>query len=53
MISRKTKSSNQSVHTSKTYISELENKLAQEKRAREKLEREMQELRRISSAISQ
>ncbi len=41
-----------SVKTSKTYISNLERELNDEKRAREKLEREVEEIKKINSEIS-
>jgi predicted RNase H-like nuclease (RuvC/YqgF family) len=40
------------MRSSRTYISELERKLTSEKIAREKLQKEVEELKRISSAIS-
>ena len=41
-----------SVRTSKTVVSELQKQLNEEKRARERLEQELQEIKRISSEIS-
>ena len=43
---------NGSVKTSKTYISHLEKELNEEKVAREKLEQEIEELKRINSEIT-
>jgi predicted RNase H-like nuclease (RuvC/YqgF family) len=45
-------SSNGSVKSSKTYISHLENQLKEEKSEREKLTKEIEEIKRINSAIS-
>lgn len=45
-------SANGSVKTSKTYISHLEKQLKDEKYAREKLEKEVEEIRKINSEIS-
>ena len=45
-------SGNGSVKTSKTYISQLERQLNDEKYAREKLEREIEEIKKINSEIS-
>lgn len=45
-------SANGSIKTSKTYISTLERQLNDEKRAREKLEREIEEIKKINSEIS-
>jgi len=45
-------SANGSIKTSKTYISVLEKQLNEEKRAREKLEQEIEEIKRINSEIS-
>jgi predicted nucleic acid-binding Zn-ribbon protein len=42
----------QTQYTSKTVISKLEHELQEEKQARLQLERELQELRKISSEIS-
>ena len=53
VISKRTvMSSNGSVKTSKTYISHLEKQLKDEKSAREKLEKEIEEIKRINSEIS-
>jgi predicted RNase H-like nuclease (RuvC/YqgF family) len=53
LISRRTViSGDGSVKTSKTYISVLEKKLNDERQAREKLEREIEEIKRINSEIS-
>eukprot|EP00347_Sterkiella_histriomuscorum_P022499 403338264 len=41
-----------SMRSSRTYASQLEHKLEKEKEARQKLEREVEELKRISSAIT-
>ena len=41
-----------SVRSSKTYISSLEKKLTEEKRAREKLQEEIEEIKKINSEIS-
>ena len=41
-----------SVRTSKTYISTLEKQLNEEKRAREKLQQEIEEIKKINSEIS-
>jgi predicted RNase H-like nuclease (RuvC/YqgF family) len=52
-VSRRTViSANGSVKTSKTYISQLERQLNEEKFARERLEREVEEIRKINSEIS-
>jgi predicted RNase H-like nuclease (RuvC/YqgF family) len=52
-ISRRTVvSGNGSALTSKTYISHLEKQLLEEKKAREKLEKEVEEIKRINSEIS-
>ncbi len=42
----------QSVRSSRTYVSQLEKKLSLEKKAREQLEKEVEELRKVSSAIT-
>jgi predicted RNase H-like nuclease (RuvC/YqgF family) len=53
IISRRTVvSGNGSIRTSKTYISHLERQLKDEKDAREKLAREIEEIKRINSEIS-
>jgi hypothetical protein len=53
LISRRTViSGDGSVKTSKTYISHLERKLNDERHAREKLEKEIEEIKRINSEIS-
>lgn len=53
VVSKRTvMSSNGTVKTSKTYISTLEKQLNEEKRAREKLELEIEEIKRINSEIS-
>lgn len=61
MISRDTKSvvsrrtvmsSDGSIRTSKTYISTLERQLNDEKRAREILQKEIEEIKKINSEIS-
>ena len=41
-----------SVRTSKTYISKLEKEIGEEKEARKKLEREIEELKKMNSEIS-
>ena len=41
-----------SMRSSRTYTSQLERKLHEEKQARHKLEREVEELRKLSSAIA-
>lgn len=45
-------SANGSIRTSKTYISTLEKQLNEEKRAREKLEHEIEEIKKINSEIT-
>jgi len=52
-ISRRTQSfvSGRSIRSSATFISHLEHKLDEERRARERLERELEELKRISLEI--
>eukprot|EP00347_Sterkiella_histriomuscorum_P011364 403372734 len=45
-------SANGSIKTSKTYISALERQLNDEKRAREKLEKEIEEIKKINTEIS-
>ena len=53
VISRRTViSSNGTVTTSKTYISHLEKQLKEEKDARELLAKEIEEIKRINTAIS-
>jgi predicted RNase H-like nuclease (RuvC/YqgF family) len=53
VVSRRTViSSNGTVKTSKTYISHLEKQLKEEKDARELLSKEIEEIKRINSAIS-
>ena len=53
VVSRRTVvSANGSIRTSKTYISTLEKQLNEEKKAREKLEREIEEIKKINSEIS-
>jgi predicted RNase H-like nuclease (RuvC/YqgF family) len=44
-------SANGSVKTSKTYISALEKQLVDEKRAREKLEEEIEQIKKINLEI--
>lgn len=53
MITRRTiMSGDGSIKSSKTYISALEKQLTDEKRAREKLEKEIEEIKRINTEIS-
>lgn len=53
VVSRRTViSSNGTVKTSKTYISHLEKQLREEKDARELLAKEIEEIKRINTAIS-
>lgn len=52
MSRRTVVSANGSIRTSKTYISNLERKLNEEKRAREKLEMEIEQIKKINSEIS-
>jgi len=53
VVSRRTVvSANGSIRTSKTYISTLERQLNEEKKAREKLEKEIEEIKKINSEIS-
>ncbi len=53
MVSKRTVlSANGTVKTSKTYISTLEKQLNEEKRAREKLEKEIEDIKKINSEIS-
>ncbi len=52
MVSHRTVvSANGSVKTSKTYISALEKQLVDEKRAREKLEEEIEQIKKINLEI--
>jgi len=50
--SRRSEISRRSQLTSATYISQLEKELQEERRAREKLAEELEEIKRISSEIS-
>jgi len=50
--SRRSEQSRRSVITSATYISKLEKELREERRAREKLAQELEEIKKISSEIS-
>lgn len=53
VVSRRTViSANGSIKTSKTYISTLEKQLNEERFAREKLEKEIEEIKKINSEIS-
>jgi len=53
VVSRRTVvSANGSIRTFKTYISTLERQLNEEKKAREKLEKEIEEIKKINSEIS-
>lgn len=53
VVSRRTiLSANGSVKSSKTYISKLEHQIKNEKVAREHLEKELQEIRKINSEIT-
>ena len=50
--SRRSDASRRSQMTSATYISKLEKELAEERKAREKLAKELEEIKKISSEIS-
>lgn len=48
-----TENKSQAVSVSKSYISQLENELNQEKMAREKLQSDIEQIKRINSEISE